>query len=82
MRGRRLVRYYCYAHGKLYPNSGFCCGVPGSKIRIFDCGEKKIPCDEFPATARMICDESQQVTGQEDDEFTRMWSIPDVRCCA
>merc|ERR1712004_198911 len=62
--GRRPARCYRYCNGKPYPKSRFCRGVPDPKIRIFDCGRKKIPCDDFPAAAHMVCDENQQVTSE------------------
>merc|ERR1712232_1190821 len=29
-----------------------------------DTGKKKIPCEEFPACAHMVCDENQQITSE------------------
>lgn len=60
--GRRPARCYRYCNGKPYPKSRFCRGVPDPKIRIYDCGKKKLPCDEFPAAAHLVCDEIQQAT--------------------
>merc|ERR1711957_103588 len=62
--GRRPARCYRYCHGKPYPKSRFCRGVPDPKIRIYDCGKKRTPCDEFPAAAHMVCDEMQQLTSE------------------
>merc|ERR1712007_168086 len=50
--------------GKPWPKSRFVRGVPDPKIRIFDTGKKKIPCDEFPACAHMVCDENQQISSE------------------
>ncbi len=47
--GRRPARCYRYCKNKPYPKSRFCRGVPDPKIRIYDVGKKKAPCDEFPA---------------------------------
>merc|ERR1712066_1022842 len=46
------------------PKSRFVRGVPDPKIRIFDTGKKKTPCDDFPAAAHLVCDEIQQVTSE------------------
>merc|ERR1712007_289765 len=50
--------------GKPWPKSRFVRGVPDPKIRIFDTGRKKIPCEEFPAAVHMVCDEMQQITSE------------------
>merc|ERR1712151_1088562 len=34
------------------------------KIRIYDTGKKRCPCEEFPAVAHMVCDENQQVSAE------------------
>eukprot|EP00928_Gymnodinium_smaydae_P096565 TRINITY_DN855_c0_g1_i3.p2 TRINITY_DN855_c0_g1~~TRINITY_DN855_c0_g1_i3.p2 ORF type:complete len:214 (-),score=61.07 TRINITY_DN855_c0_g1_i3:67-708(-) len=62
--GRRPAKCYRYAKGKAWPKSRFVRGVPDPKIRIFDTGKKKIPCEEFPAAAHMVCDENQQITSE------------------
>merc|ERR1719152_888041 len=45
-------------------DSSFCRGVPDPKLRIYDTGKKKIPCDEFPAVIHMVCDERQQISSE------------------
>jgi large subunit ribosomal protein L10e len=62
--GRRPAKCYRYSKGKAWPKSRFVRGVPDPKIRIFDTGKKRIPCEEFPAVAHMVCDENQQVTSE------------------
>mmetsp|Transcript_45090 Transcript_45090/g.120691 ORF Transcript_45090/g.120691 Transcript_45090/m.120691 type:complete len:216 (-) Transcript_45090:81-728(-) len=62
--GRRPARCYRYQHGKPYPKSRFCRGVPDPKIRIFDTGKKSFPCEDFPATVHMVCEEKQQITSE------------------
>mmetsp|Transcript_28922 Transcript_28922/g.63981 ORF Transcript_28922/g.63981 Transcript_28922/m.63981 type:complete len:226 (+) Transcript_28922:93-770(+) len=62
--GRRPAKCYRYQNSKPYPKSRFCRGVPDAKLRIYDTGRKKIPCDEFPATVHMVCDERQQITSE------------------
>merc|ERR1712039_784659 len=53
-----------YCKGKPWPKSRFVRGVPDPKIRIFDTGKKKIPCDDFPAAIHGVCDEMQQITSE------------------
>merc|ERR1712050_585902 len=62
--GRRPARCYRYSKGKAWKKSRFVRGVPDPKIRIFDTGKKRIPCEEFPAAVHMVCDENQQVTSE------------------
>mmetsp|Transcript_31738 Transcript_31738/g.101131 ORF Transcript_31738/g.101131 Transcript_31738/m.101131 type:complete len:214 (-) Transcript_31738:61-702(-) len=62
--GRRPAKCYRYAKGKAWPKSRFVRGVPDPKIRIYDTGKKRIPCEEFPAVAHMVCDENQQITSE------------------
>merc|ERR1712217_276468 len=62
--GRRPAKCYRYQKTKPYPKSRFCPGVPDPKLRIYDTGKKKIPCDEFPASAHMVCDERQQISSE------------------
>merc|ERR1712113_1177200 len=64
MGGRRPAKCYRYAKGKPWPKSRFVRGVPDPKIRIYDTGKKKIPCEEFPAAVHMVCDEMQQITSE------------------
>merc|ERR1711924_429323 len=53
-----------YCKNKPYPKSRFCRGVPDPKIRIYETGKKKIPCDEFPAVVHMVSDEYQQISSE------------------
>ena len=62
--GRRPSRCYRYCKNKPYPKSRFCRGVPDPKIRIYEVGKKKIPCEEFPSAIHMVCDEYQQLTSE------------------
>ena len=62
--GRWPFKCYRYAKGKAWPKSRFVRGVPDPKIRIYDTGKKRIPCDEFPACAVMVCDENQQISSE------------------
>merc|ERR1711957_743606 len=43
---------------------GYCRGVPESKIRIYDVGNKKANVDLFPFVAHLVCDEKQQISSE------------------
>ena len=58
------AKCYRYNKNKPYPKTRYCRGVPDPKIRIFDVGKKKMPCDEYPSTAHLVCDEDQQLTSE------------------
>eukprot|EP00406_Dinophysis_acuminata_P072907 CAMPEP_0179256236 /NCGR_PEP_ID=MMETSP0797-20121207/24160_1 /TAXON_ID=47934 /ORGANISM="Dinophysis acuminata, Strain DAEP01" /LENGTH=75 /DNA_ID=CAMNT_0020964159 /DNA_START=57 /DNA_END=281 /DNA_ORIENTATION=- len=62
--GRRPAKCYRYNKGKAWPKSRFVRGVPDAKIRIYDTGKKRVPCNDFPASAHMVCDENQQVSAE------------------
>merc|ERR1711924_307167 len=53
-----------YCKNKPYPKSRFCRGVPDPKIRIYESGKKRIPCDEFPSVIHMVSDEYQQISSE------------------
>jgi large subunit ribosomal protein L10e len=55
----RCVRFQ---KNKPYIKSRFCRGVPDSKIRIYDCGAKKVSVDAFPFVAHLVSDEKEQLT--------------------
>jgi large subunit ribosomal protein L10e len=38
--------------------------VPDAKIRIYEVGKKKEPCDNFPAAVHMVSDEYQQLSSE------------------
>eukprot|EP00435_Cladocopium_sp_Y103_P002823 s428_g1.t1 len=61
---RRAMADWPQLRNKPYPKTRYCRGVPDPKIRIFDVGKKKMPCDEFPAAAHLVCDEDQQLTSE------------------
>merc|ERR1712060_640978 len=62
--GRRPAECYRHGKGKAWPKSRFVRGVPDAKIRIYDTGKKRCPCEEFPAAVHMVCDENQQVSAE------------------
>jgi len=62
--GRRPARCYRYQKNKPYIKSRYCRGVPESKIRIYDVGNKKAPVDLFPFVAHLVCDEKQQISSE------------------
>merc|ERR1712118_551325 len=53
-----------YCKNKPFPKSRFCRGVPDPKIRIYEVGKKKIPCDEFPSAIHLVSDEYQQLSSE------------------
>merc|ERR1712232_195869 len=53
-----------YCKNKPFPKSRFCRGVPDPKIRIYETGKKKIPCEDFPAAVHMVSDEYQQISSE------------------
>mmetsp|Transcript_26964 Transcript_26964/g.77758 ORF Transcript_26964/g.77758 Transcript_26964/m.77758 type:complete len:218 (+) Transcript_26964:354-1007(+) len=62
--GRRPARCYRYQKNKPYIKSRYCRGVPDSKIRIYDVGNKKAPVDLFPFVGHLVCDEKQQISSE------------------
>ena len=62
--GRRPARCYRYQKNKPYIKSRYCRGVPESKIRIYDVGNKKAHVDNFPFVAHLVCDEKQQISSE------------------
>ena len=38
--------------------------MPDPKIRIYETGKKKVPCDDFPAVVHMVSDEKQQISSE------------------
>merc|ERR1712224_246323 len=59
--GRRPARCYRFIKNKAYPKSRFCRGVPDPKLRIFDIGKKKAPCDDFPQCIHLVSLEKENV---------------------
>jgi large subunit ribosomal protein L10e len=62
--GRRPARCYRYCKNKPYPKSRYCRGVPDSKLRIYDVGHKRAPCDQFPGTVHLVSDELEQISSE------------------
>ena len=60
--GRRPARCCRFQKNKPYIKSRFCRGVPDAKIRIFDCGAKRTPVDQFPFVCHLVSDEKEQLT--------------------
>eukprot|EP00286_Rhodomonas_abbreviata_P021403 CAMPEP_0181315618 /NCGR_PEP_ID=MMETSP1101-20121128/15472_1 /TAXON_ID=46948 /ORGANISM="Rhodomonas abbreviata, Strain Caron Lab Isolate" /LENGTH=221 /DNA_ID=CAMNT_0023422839 /DNA_START=43 /DNA_END=708 /DNA_ORIENTATION=+ len=60
--GRRPARCVRFQKNKPYIKSRFCRGVPDSKIRIYDCGAKKVSVDAFPFVAHLVSGEKEQLT--------------------
>merc|ERR1712162_32185 len=64
MGGRRPARCYRFIKNKAYPKSRFCRGVPDPKLRIFDIGKKKAPCDDFPQCIHLVSLEKENVSSE------------------
>ena len=62
--GRRPARCYRYQKNKPYIKSRYCRGVPESKIKIYDVGNKAASVDLFPFVAHLVCDEKQQISSE------------------
>lgn len=62
--GRRPARCFRYQKNKPYIKSRYCRGVPESKIRIYDVGNKMASVDLFPFVAHLVCDEKQQISSE------------------
>merc|ERR1712139_680734 len=62
--GRRPARCYRFIKNKAYPKSRFCRGVPDPKLRIFDIGKKKAPCDDFPSCIHLVSLEKENVSSE------------------
>lgn len=62
--GRRPARCYRYCKNKPYPKSRYCRGVPDSKLRIYDVGNKRAHCDQLPATVHLVSDEYEQISSE------------------
>lgn len=60
--GRRPARCVRFQKNKPYIKSRFCRGVPEPKIKIYDCGAKRTPVDQFPFVAHLVSDEKEQLT--------------------
>ena len=62
--GRRPARCYRFIKNKAYPKSRFCRGVPDPKLRIFDIGKKKAPCDDFSQCIHLVSLEKENVSSE------------------
>merc|ERR1712127_966857 len=70
----RPNKCYRYCKNKPYPKSRFCRGVPDAKIRIYEVGKKRIPCDDFPAVVHMVSDEYQQISSEALEAARIAWN--------
>merc|ERR1712216_1089073 len=62
--GRRPFRCYRQIKNKPYPKSRFCRGVPDSKIRIYDAGNKKAAIDHFPLCVHLVSWEKENISSE------------------
>lgn len=58
------ARCYRFQKNKPYIKSRYCRGVPDAKIRIYDCGNKKMGVDHFPYVIHLVSDEKEQLTSE------------------
>mmetsp|Transcript_16887 Transcript_16887/g.33847 ORF Transcript_16887/g.33847 Transcript_16887/m.33847 type:complete len:244 (-) Transcript_16887:63-794(-) len=62
--GRRPWKCSRYIKNKPYIKSRYCRGVPEAKIKIFDVGKKRVPCDAFPACVHLLSLEKEQISSE------------------
>jgi large subunit ribosomal protein L10e len=62
--GRRPSRCYRYQKNKPFPKSRYNRGVPDSKLRIYDIGNKKAVFDHFPHCVHLVSGEKEQITSE------------------
>ena len=62
--GRRPSRCYRYRKNKPFPKSRYNRGVPDSKLRIYDIGNKKAVYDAFPHCVHLVSGEKEQITSE------------------
>mmetsp|Transcript_58310 Transcript_58310/g.66531 ORF Transcript_58310/g.66531 Transcript_58310/m.66531 type:complete len:214 (+) Transcript_58310:139-780(+) len=62
--GRRPSRCYRYCKNKPYPKSRYNRGVPDSRLRLYDNGRKKAPCEDFSHTVHLVSKEKEQITAE------------------
>ena len=62
--GRRPARCYRYWSGKPFPKSRYNRGVPDSKIRIYDTGNKLASVEEFPFCCHLVSYEKEYVSSE------------------
>mmetsp|Transcript_471 Transcript_471/g.578 ORF Transcript_471/g.578 Transcript_471/m.578 type:complete len:209 (-) Transcript_471:56-682(-) len=62
--GRRPARCYRYCKNKPYIKGRYLRGVPESKLRIYDLGNKKAKVDDFPFCAHLVSMEKEQLSSE------------------
>jgi large subunit ribosomal protein L10e len=62
--GRRPWKCYRFCKDKPYPKSRFCRGVPDSKIKIFDLGNKSAAVNDFPICVHLVSYEREQISSE------------------
>jgi large subunit ribosomal protein L10e len=60
--GRRPARCFRFQKNKPFIKSRYCRGVPESKIKIFDCGNKKMTIEGFPHVVHLVSQEKEQIS--------------------
>lgn len=62
--GRRPGRCYRIQNGKPYIKSRYCRGVPDSKIRMYDLGDRYAGVDEFPLCVHLVSLEKENYSSE------------------
>jgi len=62
--GRRPAKCYRFQNKKPFIKSRFCRGVPDSKIRIFDVGNKRAGVDQFSYVVHLVSGEKEQLSSE------------------
>lgn len=62
--GRRPGRCYRFIRGHAYPRSKFNRGVPDTRIKMFDLGNRKASCDDYPCCVHIIGLERENISSE------------------
>lgn len=62
--GRRPAKCYRFCKNKPFIKSRYCRGVPDSKIRIYDVGNKRMSVDQFPCVVHLVSNEIEQISSE------------------
>ena len=62
--GRRPAKCYRYCKNKPWPKSRYNRGVPDSKIKMYDAGNKKAGYEAFPVCIHIVSEEYEQVSSE------------------
>jgi large subunit ribosomal protein L10e len=62
--GRRPAVCYRFQNKKPFVKSRYCRGVPDPKIRIYDCGARRVGVDYFPTVVHLVSNEKSQIASE------------------